>query len=233
MVDDLEPPDADTVAHALLSEGDMMGLLRPSMVGLARRLGLQFEYDVPAGAHSFLEDCRIIHLTPCANKESLVEQVRHELGHAGLDEFGLPRRRQEFFADAVGMSLEMPCHGVHKLARRHGFSPQMFVQFYRNVAPPSHIIQRASYLCGTPVIIHSNVVGRQVMLETREGPAELELGAREERRLIQRVRESGQWELGPFGVIAYPWRLGLHWGVAITIDLRRSLSRVVFGHAAE
>jgi hypothetical protein len=53
------------------------------------------------------------------------------------------------------------------------------------------------------------------------------------RRLIQRVRESGQWELGPFGVIAYPWRLGLHKGVAITIDLRRSLSRVIFGYAAE
>lgn len=232
-VDDLDPPDADTVAHALLSEGDMMGLLRPSMVGLARRLGLQFEYDVPAGAHSFLEDCRIIHLTPCTNKESLVEQVRHELGHAGLDEFGFPRRRQELFADNVGMCLEMPCYGVRKLARRHGFSPQMFIQFYRNVAPPSAIIRRAAYLSGTPVILHSNVAGRLAFTETQEGCYELDLPAKEERQLLRRVRESGQWEFGEFGVVAYPWRLGLHKGVAIAFDTRRSLSRVVFGYAAE
>ncbi len=230
--DELDPPDADTVAHALLSEGDMIGLLRPSMVGLARRLGLQFEFDVPANAHSYLENCRVIHLTPCTNKESLVEQVRHELGHLGLDEFGFPRRRQEFFADTVGINLEMPSYGVHKLVRRHGFSPQMFIQFYRNVAPPSAIIKRAAYLSGTPVILHSNAAGRLAFSETQEGRYELDLPPKEERKLIRRVRDSGQWEIGEFGVVAYPWRLGLQKGVAITFDLRRSFSRVVYGYRA-
>lgn len=228
--DDLDAPDLDSVAHTLLCESDMVGLLRPSMVGMARRLGMQFEFDVPIGAHTFLEACAVIHLTPCTNKEMLVEQTRHELGHTGLEEHGVPRRRQEQFADGVGLCLEMPQYAVRALARRHGFSPQMFIQFYRNAAPPSQLIQRAAYLCGTPAILYSNVLGRVAITETQEGFVELELGAKEERKLIQRVRETGQWELGPFGVIAYPWRLGLHKGIAITFDLRRSLSRVVYGY---
>ena len=227
---DLDPPDSDSIAHHLLVESGMVGLLRPSMVGVARRLGLGFAFDVPANAHSYLEGSHTIHLTPSTTKGEVVEQVRHELGHAGLDEFGVPRRRQELFADDVGTSLEMPCYGPRTLARRHGFFPQMFIQFYRDVAPPSLIIQRAAYLCGTPVILYSNVVGRVVMTQTQDGSVELELGTKEERKLCQRVEASGEWELGPFGVIAFPWRLKRHHGIAITFDLRRSLSRVVYGY---
>lgn len=224
--------DVDALAFSMLRETDLVGLRRPRMTHVAVRLGLGFSIDVPLGCESWFEPWRLIHLTPYYDEAHLQAQTGHELGHAGLTSIGLPKAQQEQFADSVKLALQMPQHAVRKLAQRHGFSPQMFIQFYRNTAPPSELIQRAAWLCGTPVILYSNVLGRVAITETQEGPCELELGAREERKLIQRVKDSGQWELGPFGVIAYPWKLGSHKGVAITFDLRRSLSRVVYGWEA-
>jgi hypothetical protein len=225
--------DADAAAWCLLREADMTRLKRPSMIQLAHRLGKCFAFDVPLNAHTYLEKDKIIHLTKTSDLAELQCQSGHELGHSACIAHGIPQRRQEPHAERIRVSLQMPEFGVRSLARAHGFIPQMFIQFYRNACPPTDAIHRAAYLSGTPIIMHSNVRGRVVITETREGPCEIELSSREERKLLQRVKESGRWELGPFGVIAYPWKLGMLKGVAITFDLRRSLSRVVFGYAAE
>jgi hypothetical protein len=230
--EDVDAPDVDGLAFSLLREADMVGLLRPSMAQLARRLGMSFAFDVPLGAHTFLENSNVIHLTPTGDKAELQQQTGHELGHAGLDDVGVPKFRQELYAERIRVALQMPVYGVHTLTRNHGFSPQMFAQFYRNVCPPVEAIHRAAYLSGTPIILHSNVMGRVAITETREGQVDIELSAKEERKLLARVRETGRWEPWGFGLIAYPWRLGLHRGVAITVDMRRSLSRVVYGYEA-
>lgn len=224
--------DADSLAFSMLRETDMVGLRRPRMTHVAVRLGLEFSLDVPLGCESWFEPWKRIHITPYYNEAHLQAQAGHELGHAGLTSIGMPKSQQELYADNVKLALQMPQYAVRKLAQRHGFSPQMFIQFYRDAAPPSEVIQRAAWLCGTPVILHSNVLGRVAITETQEGCAELELSAKDERKILQRVRETGRWELSGLGVIAYPWRLGRHKGIAITFDMRHSLSRYVSGWEA-
>lgn len=70
-------------------------------------------------------------------------------------------------------------------------------------------------------------------------PSGAESGAREHqsaleftKELLRKVRETGRWEPWEFGLIGYPWRLGRVFGVAITVDMRRSLSRAVYGYEA-
>ncbi len=230
--EDVDAPDVDGLAFSLLREADMVGLLRPSMAQLARRLGMSFAFDVPLGAHTFLENSNVIHLTPTGDKAELQQQTGHELGHAGLDDVGVPKSRQELYAERIRVALQMPVCGVHTLTKNHGFSPQMFAQFYRNACPPTEAIHRAAYLSGTPIILHSNVTGRSVVNETLEGQVEIELSAKSERALLRKVRETGRWEQWEFGLIGYPWRLGRVSGVAITVDMRRSLSRVLYGYEA-
>lgn len=230
--EDLDTPDGDSVAFDLLREADMVGLLRPRMTQLASRLGYSFALDVPIGAHSYL-DGKTIHISPTSNLDALQAQAGHELGHAGCNLVGVPKRRQEVPAEQIRLGLQVPRWGIYKLARRHGLIPQMFAQFYRHAgSSPAQVIARAAYHSGTPIILHSSVWGRQEINQTCEGEVEFELGAREERKLLAKVRESGQWELGPFGVIAHPWKIGTWKGIAITFDMRRSLSRVVYGYEA-
>lgn len=221
--------DPEGLAYSLLREAEMQNLKRPGMIALARRLGFGVDFDVPSGAHTFLRGSTV-HVTPTPDRDELHQQFGHEMGHAGCNEVGVPKPRQEPLAERIRIALQMPEFGVRSLARTHGFSPQMFIQFYRHALPPTGAIHRAAYIAGTPVILYSPVTGRTVVTETREGQMELELSPKEEKKLIRRVEENKRWELGPFGTIAFPWVLGRHRGVAITIDIRRSLSRVVYGY---
>lgn len=221
--------DPDCLAYSLLREADMLGLKRPSMVQLAQRLGFNFEFDVPLGTHSFLRGSTI-HITPTLDREDLQNQVGHELGHVACNEVGVPRQRQEPLAERARISLQMPEFGVCSLTRNHGFSPQMFIQFYKHVLPPTDAIRRAAYLTNTPTIMYSPVTGRTVFTETRRGKIRMPLTPKQEKEMKERVDQTGRWTIGPFGTLAFPWKLGLHKGIAITVDVQRSLAEVLYGY---
>ena len=221
--------DPDTTAFSYLRAADMVGQLRPSMIAAASRLGFRFRFDVPRGARSFLSS-GLIHLTPTLDRADLQEQTGHELGHAICDDLGVPKQRQEPLAERFRISMQMPDWGILTLRRHHGWSPQMNVQMYKHVCPPTDLLKRAAYIAGVPMILRSNVTGRTVVDETAQGRIFIELSPKEEARLVDIVRTTRSWYTDMFGVRAYPWKLGMHHGIAITINPRSSLSRIIYGY---
>jgi hypothetical protein len=216
--------EMEGVGWGILCDADMVGISRPRPTQAAARLDLEVVFDIPPGAHGRYQPINRLHIAPAYDEDDLQDRVAHEVTHVGMSDRGVPTEEQEAFVDDAKLTWRMPRYTVLRLVRRHGFIPQMLVQFFRKVARPTDVLRRCAAICPVAVILQSNVTGRHLFADGVEGPVKIGLEEKDVTALIRKVRKMGKPEVWGFGVIAWPYNIQGNRGVAIVVDLEKTLT---------
>lgn len=169
---------------------------------IGRAAGVHFTTRAPRGcaAQLRLEEFRVFlhaHGHPWTQNFNNGHELGHLIGTLQDDGHG----DDEEFADWTALALLMPRAPTLAAVRRFGLrNPRALIAAFLDV-PLARVILRAAWVCGRPVAVHR---GGERLVWAPEGMPVPERENFWERRLVRRVRASGDWQASVFGMEAFP-----------------------------